>query len=206
MIVIIDYKMGNVGSVLNIIKKVGGKAIVSSDKSIIEKADKLILPGVGNFSKAMTNLKQLDLIDILNKRVLHDKIPVLGICLGMQLMTNKSEEGGVSGLGWIDAEVKRFSFKLEEELKLKVPHMGWNNVQIENNSNITSGLMLNARFYFVHSYFVECTSKENILFSTNHGIEFASGIVNQNIIGVQFHPEKSHKFGMLLIENFLTKC
>jgi glutamine amidotransferase len=199
MIVIVDYGMGNLGSVLNMLKKLNQNAVISSDVELIKSAQKLILPGVGNFQKAMQNLNDLNLISILNQKVLVEKTPVLGICLGMQLMTKRSDEGNVSGLGWIDAETIKFN--LDNYPSLKAPHMGWNNVDFKGRHSISETLE-NSRFYFVHSYFVKCTNINNVLSTTNYGEEFHSGIFLDNIYGVQFHPEKSHKFGFKLFTNF----
>jgi glutamine amidotransferase len=204
MIVIVDFKMGNLGSISNIIKKVGHSSIISSDIETIKKASKIILPGVGSFDKAMQNLNELKLIEILNEKALIEKVPFLGICLGMQLLTNQSEEGNVRGLGWIDAEVKKF--ELSEFPDLKIPHMGWNEVEIPSQHPLCDELYEKSRFYFVHSYYVTCKKKENILMRTQFGRPFDSAIHNNNILGVQFHPEKSHKFGMKLFKNFIEKC
>lgn len=205
MTVIIDYNMGNLGSISNIIKKVGHTSTVTSDIEVIKSAKRIILPGVGAFDKAMHNLQQLQLIDILNKKVLIDKVPVLGICLGMQLLTRKSEEGSTKGLGWINADVVRFNF-LEDKKQLKVPHMGWNEISIPSKHPILHDIGDTPRFYFVHSYHAACDNTENVLTNTSYGYDFASGIYKDNIIGVQFHPEKSHKFGMKLMQNFIEKC
>lgn len=204
MIVIVDYKMGNLGSITNIIKKVGHSSIVTSDIGQISKADKIILPGVGSFDKAMENLKDLNLIEVLNQKALIEKVPVLGICLGMQLLTKSSEEGNVDGLGWIDA--KTVKFQLSDFPSLKIPHMGWNEVQLPQKHILCENMYQDPRFYFVHSYHAVCESDANILMTTHFGYDFASGIVKDNIIGVQFHPEKSHKFGMKLFKNFIEKC
>jgi len=204
MIVIVDYKMGNLGSISNIIKKVGYSSKITSDVNEILKADKIILPGVGSFEKAMKNLKDLDLIDVLTTKALVQKTPILGICLGMQLLTKSSEEGNVNGLGWIDA--KTIKFQLDNQIALKIPHMGWNDVSINIPNPICDQLFNNSRFYFVHSYHVVCEKEENILMKTNFGGDFTSAITKENITGVQFHPEKSHKFGMQLIKNFIEKC
>ncbi len=204
MIVIVDYKMGNLGSVTNIIKKIGHTSVVSSDIDIISKASKIILPGVGSFEKAIDNLRELNLIDVLNEKALIEKVPFLGICLGMQLLTKSSEEGNVDGLGWIDA--KTVKFKLADYPELKVPHMGWNDTQFTSNHFLSEGYHEDPRFYFVHSYHAECEREENVLTKTKFGYEFDSGIIKDNIIGVQFHPEKSHKFGMNLFKNFIEKC
>lgn len=205
MIVIVDYKMGNLGSIANIIKKVGHTSIITSDINIIKNATKLILPGVGSFDKAMKNIRELNLLDVLNEKVLVQKTPLLGICLGMQLLTQKSEEGNVEGLGWIEGEVVKFIFK-ENRSDLKIPHMGWNEVSIPNQHVLFDEMYDHPRFYFVHSYHAVCKHRENILTTSTYGYEFASGIVKYNIMGVQFHPEKSHKFGMKLIKNFIEKC
>ena len=204
MIVIVDYNMGNIGSVTNIIKKVGYTSVISADVDVISQAEKIILPGVGSFDKAMQNLKDLNLIDVLNEKALVQHTPFLGICLGMQLLTKFSEEGNVNGLGWINATTKRF--KLNNFPELKIPQMGWNEVEITNKHAICENLYDYARFYFVHSYHVVCEEEKNVLMKTKFGNEFASGIINNNILGVQFHPEKSHKFGMQLIKNFIEKC
>jgi len=201
MIVIIDYKMGNVGSILNMLRKIGTQAMISSSADDINKADKLILPGVGAFDNAMSNLNSLNLIDTLNRRVLIEKIPVLGICLGIQLLTAKSDEGCFSGLDWIDAKTIRFDFGSNQD-NLKVPHMGWNTVYPRKGSLIFRD-MFEPRFYFVHSYHVICNNKSDILSTTHYGFDFVSGIEKDNIFGVQFHPEKSHKFGMKLLSNFV---
>lgn len=188
MIVIVDYKMGNLGSVTNIIKKIGHTSIVSSDIEVISKASKIILPGVGSFEKAMDNLRELNLIDVLNEKALIEKVPFLGICLGMQLLTKSSEEGNVAGLGWIDA--KTVKFKLADYPELKVPHMGWNDTRFTSNHFLSEDYHDDPRFYFVHSYHAECENEENILTKTKFGCDFASGIIKENIMGVQFHPEK----------------
>jgi glutamine amidotransferase len=200
MIVIIDYGMGNLGSIANMIKKVGAKSIITSDLEEIKRADKLILPGVGSFNNGMRELKELGLIDTLNTKVLEDKTPILGICLGMQLMTQSSEEGELDGLGWIEAESKRFVSK-----SLKVPHMGWNIIYNQKESKLFTPTDDEERFYFVHSYYVSCNNREDILTTTSYGHNFVSSFEKENIVGVQFHPEKSHKFGMRLFKNFVER-
>ena len=200
MIVIIDYDMGNIGSIMNMIKKAGGNAVCSSDTNVIKNAEKLILPGVGAFDKGMNNLKELGIIELLDKKVIEEKTPVLGICLGMQLMTKKSEEGELNGLGWINAETKRFVFN---DKSLKIPHMGWDNITIQKQDMIFEETEENQRFYFVHSYYVDCYETNDILCKTNYGREFVSGFRKNNIFGFQFHPEKSHKYGLKLIKNFI---
>lgn len=200
MICIIDYDVGNIGSIENMIKKIGHECVISRDPIVIKNAKKLLLPGVGSFDYAMNKLEEFNLIEILNEEVLINKKPILGICLGMQLMTKGSDEGLKKGLGWIDAFTN--SFRVND---LKVPHMGWNIVNIKKDSVLVNDFFLENRFYFVHSFFVDCKNKEDILYSTNYGLEFVSGFLKENICGVQFHPEKSHKFGKKLFENFCSK-
>ena len=201
MIVILAYNMGNVGSVLNMIKKIGYDAKITNNKEEILNAEKIIIPGVGSYNNGIENLKDLNLIDILNKKIMIDKIPVLGICLGMQLMAEGSEEGALSGLGWIKGKFVRFNNNLSNTLK--VPHMGWNFINIKKQSKILYNLPENPRFYFVHSYYALPENNEDILTTTNYGHEFVSSFEKDNIIGVQFHPEKSHKFGMSILKNFI---
>lgn len=201
MITIINYHMGNLGSIANMLKRIGAQSTITSDQAEIETAEKIILPGVGHFDKAMHNLRQLELVDVLRKKVLEDGIPVLGICLGMQLLCKNSEEGSLDGLGFIDASVKRFSFS--QENGLKIPHMGWNLIKPEKASTLLEHNGQDARFYFVHSYHAVCNNPQDVLTSTNHGYRFTSSFERNNIIGVQFHPEKSHRFGMQLLKNFV---
>lgn len=198
MIIIIDYGIGNIGSIIKMIGKIGYQAEYSDDFEKIEKATHLILPGVGSFDRGMRGLCDKKLLPILKKKITEDKTPLLGICLGMQMLMERSEEGNEPGLGWIQGEVKKF--RLSEEKK--IPHMGWNNA-VPNDSKSIFRNMENARFYFVHSYYVKCTREENILSETEYGIVFSSAVSNGNIFGVQFHPEKSHKYGMQLLRNFM---
>ncbi len=199
MIVIIDYGAGNVKSIQNILKRIGSDSIISNEKEIIEKASKLILPGVGSFDYGMSKLSELDLIPLLNNKVIVKKTPILGICLGMQLLAKKSEEGKQDGLSWVDAEVKKF---VKLNTLDKIPHMGWGFVDIKRKNNLIS-LDKKHRFYFVHSYYMKAYSDEIIYGSSNYINEFTSFIIKDNIYGVQFHPEKSHKFGMELMSNFI---
>ena len=199
MLVIIDYGIGNVASVYNMFKKIGvSEVVVSSDIKIIEKAKKIVLPGVGAFDKGMENLENAQLIPILNKKVMEDKTPILGICLGMQLLTKQSEEGIRSGLGWIDA--KTIQFKPDSSFGLKVPHMGWDYISVTRENKLLENVK--QRFYFVHSYFVKCTYAEHSIATCNFGGDFTCSVNKENIYGTQFHPEKSLNFGMKVFENF----
>jgi glutamine amidotransferase len=200
MITVIDYGMGNLGSIVNIIRKVGGDAVIASDPDEILLAKKIILPGVGSFDAGMKNLREKNLITPLNKKIMEEKTPLLGICLGMQLITKKSEEGALLGLGWIDAETVKFKFSTND---LKIPHMGWNYLSIKKPSKLFTNMYEEPRFYFVHSYYVACNDKKDILTTTDYGFEFASAIEKENIYATQFHPEKSHKYGIKLIQNFI---
>jgi len=201
MIVIINYGMGNVGSIMNMVKKFTKDVIISSEPEKIKEAEKLILPGVGSFDTGMKNLQQLNIIDLLNKRVMEEKVPVLGICLGMQLLTKRSEEGSLNGLQWIEGETIKFRFG-ENINNLKVPHMGWNYVKKVRDSKLLENMYEESRYYFVHSYYVKCEDESNVILKTKYGVEFTSALQKENIYGVQFHPEKSHKYGLQLIKNF----
>jgi len=199
MISIINYGLGNIGSTINMLKHIGIEAKSESDPIKLSQSEKIILPGVGSFDVAMKQINNIEgLKDVLNYKAKVEKVPILGICLGMQIMTRSSEEGEMKGLGWINADTKKF--KLGKDLK--VPHMGWNNVKANASTGLTALNESDQRFYFVHSYYVKVDDQVNSLFKTNYGLEFDSGIVDQNIYGVQFHPEKSHKFGMNLLEKF----
>ena len=201
MIVILDYGMGNVRSVHNMLKKVGYPSIITSDKQTVLQADKYILPGIGAFDFGIRNLRNAPCFDILKNAVLNDRKPILGICLGMQLLTNGSDEGSDGGLGWIDAYTKKFNFDDMND-KLPIPHMGWNHIKFTDDTTLFKGFNHNNRFYFVHSFYVSCSNKEDVLATSYYGEEFASSIYKENIFGVQFHPEKSHKYGMQLLKNF----
>jgi imidazole glycerol-phosphate synthase subunit HisH len=201
MIVIADYGMGNLGSIFNMFKKIGAKAMISSDLEEIRKAPKILLPGVGSFDTAMNKINETGMQEVLNQKALVEKVPVLGICLGMQLLTESSEEGTKKGLNWIPAQTMKFKFVKEQNLK--IPHMGWNEVTPSSPSNLTKDLPQPSRFYFVHSYYVKVEHEENSILKTTYGITFDSAIQKDNIYGAQFHPEKSHKYGIKLFDNFV---
>lgn len=190
MVVVVDYGMGNLGSIANMLKKIGVTATVSSDTSAIEGADKLILPGVGSFDNGMKNLSERGMAEILNAKVLQNKTPILGLCLGMQLFTQRSEEGKLPGLGWLEAETIRFKFD-EAQNNYKVPHMGWSSVEICRPNPIFKDMTADSRFYFVHSYYLICADLQIVVAKTNYGLMFTSVVAKDNIVGVQFHPEKS---------------
>jgi glutamine amidotransferase len=201
MIAIIDYGMGNLGSIWNMFRVNNIAATVTSRHEEILRAEKIVLPGVGSFDNGMKNLAGQGLIPILQHKVIEMKTPVLGICLGMQLMTEGSEEGTCPGLGWFAADTVRFKFP-EAEIKLKIPHMGWNTIASKKEHPIFNSLYFESKFYFVHSYHVLCREKADVLAETIHGYAFASVIAKNHIWGVQFHPEKSHKHGLKLLKNF----
>ncbi|UCD17684.1 MAG: imidazole glycerol phosphate synthase subunit HisH [Candidatus Zixiibacteriota bacterium] len=199
--VIVTYGMGNLGSVKNMLKKIGCEAVITADPGKIESADRLILPGVGSFDRGMKNIKESGFLEILGQKVLEERTPILGICLGMQLLTEGSEEGITRGLGWISAKTVRFSFN-GSPLPLKIPHMGWNFVRPARKSRLIDNIGDRPRFYFVHSYHVVCNNPDDIVLICNYGGEFACAVQHNNIMGVQFHPEKSHRFGLQLLRNF----
>ena len=200
---IVDYGMGNIFSVQKKLLKETGAVTISSDTSDISKADKIILVGVGHFKKAMDNLNDLNLIEPLNDFAIIKKKPILGICLGMQLMATYSQEGGkVDGLNWVDAEVKKF--KISDSLKFKIPHIGWNSVVQMKDSKLTQGISANEEFYFVHSYFVKPKNEDLTLHRSSYIQNFCSAFERDNIFGVQYHPEKSHEAGQLILQNFLN--
>ena len=202
MVIIVYYGMGNPGSILNRLRRIGVAAAISNEVEDIESAEKLILPGVGYFATGMENLRKYSLIPVLQRKVIEEKTPILGICMGMQLLTNRSEEGAAEGLGWIDAETTKLNIEGHGN-RLRIPHMGWNSIEIKKASPITDGLVTNPEFYFTHSYQVVCHDDDNVVATTHYGHDFASIIQRENIFGTQFHPEKSHQNGITLLKNFI---
>jgi imidazole glycerol-phosphate synthase subunit HisH len=198
MIAIVDYGMGNLGSIQNMLKRIGAAATITADLQVIGDSTKVILPGVGVFDCAMIRINNSGLRAVLDRKALIDCVPMLGICLGMQLLTRSSEEGELPGLGWIPATTIRFP----DRSGLKVPHMGWNLVHRSTPNKMTEGFEEETRFYFVHSYYVKVEDEAHSMLKTEYGVKFDSAIQNGNIYGVQFHPEKSHRFGMRLLTNF----
>lgn len=204
MIAIIDYGMGNIGSIANMIKKVGFRSAIAHTEKEIMDADKVILPGVGAFDAAIEKLKELHMYDALNEFALVKQRPVLGICLGMQLLCKSSEEGVLPGFGWIDAEVRRFNFTgIPGGERLKVPHIGWNVVNsLDDDFVLFKDRDEEMRFYFVHSYAAKCNDRSQSKGTTVFGYEYDSVVAKDNIMGMQCHPEKSHRYGMKVYKNF----
>lgn len=200
MISIINYGMGNVGSVLNMFKRIGVQANIVNTSEEILKAEKILLPGVGAFGNAMNLIDEKGFRNALHVKALEEKIPMLGICLGMQLLTNGSEENkGIAGLGLIDADTIKFDL---EDKELKIPHMGWNCIFGSKENEFIKNLPDNPKYYFVHSYHVRCNNLNDELAYCNYGKPFTAMVQKDNIYGAQFHPEKSHKYGMKLLQNF----
>jgi glutamine amidotransferase len=196
--IIIDYGTGNLNSIKRTLDRVLVRSEIVSSAEDIRSADKIILPGVGHFGNAMSALKELGLIDALNEAVLEKQTPILGICLGLELMAKSGEEGNVAGLGWLDAEAVRFDIKDDH----KVPHMGWNKIAAKKESPLIEGVGGDSEFYFAHSYHLRLKDPSDELTETHYGIAFPSAIQRGNIFGVQFHPEKSHDAGARLLKNF----
>lgn len=203
MVGIINYGLGNLGSIQNMLKVIGEKSVISNDLDKLEKCDKYILPGVGAFDAGMQQLNESGLRDFIFQKVINEKKSILGICLGMQILGRKSEEGKLPGLGLIPFDNIRFRLKDNE---MKIPHMGWDIVDFKHSHPLINSLKGTQRYYFVHSYHALCDSDENVLMTCDYGYEFAAAVVKDNIMGVQFHPEKSHDFGMALLDNFVKEC
>lgn len=199
LIAIVDYGMGNLYSVQRKLSRIGARTVVTSDPSVIGRAEKLVLPGVGHFQSAMENLRRRRLLEPLNNARARG-IPVLGICLGMQLMAHRSEEGDTDGLGWFDAKVVRF--KVRDTVRFKVPHIGWNEIVQKKKNALFRNIPERAEFYFVHAYHLVANHEAVVLAETEYDYRFASAVGSGNILGVQFHPEKSHDIGESLLQNF----
>ena len=199
MIKIIDYGVGNIKAFVNLYKRLGIEIDIASNYKSLNNASKLILPGVGHFDYAMNKFNESGMMEKVNDLVMNKKVPVLGICVGMQIMAVSSDEGSKKGLGWIDAHVKKIDIKNNN---FRLPHMGWNNIIINKNDDILKNLDNNSRFYFLHSYYFNCTNENNIIAFSNYGSNFPSIVRQENIIGIQCHPEKSHEFGEQILKNF----
>ena len=197
MTTIIDYGLGNLESIVNMLKKLGHKSKISKNKEDLLNASKLILPGVGSFDTGMNNLNQRKYTEVLQKKVIENKTPILGICLGMQLLANSSEEGMQRGLGWINGTSVKFAHD-----SLKVPHMGWNNIKLLKQSTLFDPEDRFRKYYFVHSYHMICEDEEDVLATSEYGNNFTAMVEKNNIYGAQFHPEKSHKYGIEILNQF----
>lgn len=204
MITIVDYGIGNLGSIHNMLKKIGYESVISHDREIVERATALILPGVGAFDAGMQHLHASGLVAPLNDLVLNKGIPVLGICLGAQLMTLSSDEGVEPGLGWFQAHTRRMDFSGIEG-RWPLPNIGWRDVQAQNGCDFLQGYDEQPRFYFVHSYYLKAQNPAEVSMTARYGFEFACGLSRDNIHCVQFHPEKSHKFGMNFFRQFFAR-
>jgi len=202
MIHIVDYHMGNLGSIRNMLKYAGVPSVITSSPEDVAEAERLILPGVGAFDHGMASIEQLGLLDALNQAVLDRRVPVLGICLGMQLLTRSSEEGKRPGLGWVPADTIRFRFDEPAFESLRVPHMGWNVVHPAKTDTLFADMASDAAFYFVHSYHAVCDEERHVLARAHYGYDFCCAVHRDNIFGVQFHPEKSHRYGWALLRQF----
>ncbi|MCB0700985.1 MAG: imidazole glycerol phosphate synthase subunit HisH [Chitinophagales bacterium] len=200
MIAIINYGLGNLTSIKNMCKRLSIDATITDDVDVIKNASHLLLPGVGHFKKGMANLHESGLRITITEEVIERGKPILGICLGAQLLTKHSEEGDVDGLGWVDANTVRFD--AERLGKLPIPHMGWSDIKVREGCSLWEGLPEDPRFYFVHAYHFKFEKEEEIAATSLYGYEFACAFQKENIFGAQFHPEKSHKFGMKVLENF----
>jgi imidazole glycerol-phosphate synthase subunit HisH len=203
VIAIVDYGSGNIKAIANIYHRLSIPAFVASTPGDLERATRIILPGVGAFDQAMQHLDDSGLRAALNKRVLEDRVPFLGICVGMQLLARRSDEGKLPGLGWIDADVRRFDDSQFHQ-RTHLPHMGWNDVEGTRGHPLLAGLAEagDTSFYFLHSYYIACDRKEDILAETEYGGRFHAAVQSRNIHGVQFHPEKSHQNGVRMLKNF----
>ncbi|MGI8785228.1 MAG: imidazole glycerol phosphate synthase subunit HisH [Acidobacteriota bacterium] len=201
MITIVDYGLGNIRAFLNVYRRLNVEAKTATSREELEGASKIILPGVGSFDHAMDRLAQSGMREALDDLALRRRVPILGVCVGMQILGRASDEGALPGLGWIDGRVRTLG-SLQSVEKCPVPHMGWNDVRPVVRTGLFDGLDTDARFYFLHSYYFECDREENTLALSNYGADFACAAHDANIFGVQFHPEKSHHYGARLLQNF----
>lgn len=201
MIAIIDYGLGNIRAFVNVYERLNIKINIAHNAFDIKNATKLILPGVGAFDYAMSKLNTSGMREALEEQVITNHVPVIGICVGMQIMAKSSDEGKLPGLGWFDAEVKLFDTK-KIPYKTSLPHMGWNTIHLLGKNRLLEQLSDESRFYFLHSYYFSCNQSEDIIAKTGYGIEYASAVNKGNIYGIQFHPEKSHQNGIQLLQNF----
>lgn len=201
MIAILDFGIGNLSSIKKMLDRLQYESIITSDIDTVNQAEKIILPGVGKFDYGMAQLKEAKLLDVLNEKVLVERTPILGICLGFQMLSGHSEEGHLPGLGWIPGKTVKFEPSKLEKFQ-KVPHMGWTDVRSAKKSKLMEGMFPDPRFYFVHSYHMLPENNDHVLLEANYGYNFTAGVEYGNILGVQFHPEKSHKYGLKLLENF----
>jgi glutamine amidotransferase len=201
MIAIIDYGLGNIKAFVNIYKQLNIPVIIAKNPDQLKDVEKIILPGVGSFDYAMQRFNDSGLRDTVDELVLHKTIPIIGICVGMQMLAKSSDEGNLPGLGWIDAKVKKFDLSTFTHPAC-IPHMGWNDVKPVKSTQLMNNLEKDARFYFLHSYYFHCNRQEDIIATANYGIQFSCAVRFKNILGVQFHPEKSHHWGIQLLKNF----
>ena len=203
MVAIIDCGLGNLGSIANMLDVIGVRSTITDSEKEIDSADHIILPGVGSFDTGMSNLQIKGLDEVIKNQAIAGK-PILGICLGMQLLGRGSEEGALPGLGLIPFDNVKFSF--EQDSNLKIPHMGWNVVEFKKDIPLLEGIDGRQRYYFVHSYHAVCDRDENVMMTCDYGYNFAAAVCKDNVYGVQFHPEKSHSFGMKIFDNFVNRC
>jgi glutamine amidotransferase len=201
MITIIDYGVGNIFAFQNVYKRLNIPTKIAKTQQDLADAKKMILPGVGSFDYAMSQLNASGMREKLDELVLEKKVPVIGICVGMQMMGNRSDEGKLEGLKWIDSEILKFDENLIQQ-RTKLPHMGWNDVAPINNHPLFIGLEKDAIFYFLHSFYFRCKNETESIAVSNYGISFSSAVHRENIYGIQFHPEKSHQYGEKLLHNF----
>lgn len=204
MIAIVDYGMGNLHSVLRRVEKLGYRAVLTSSPDEVAQAEKIILPGVGAFGSGIQRLRDSGMFEVLNDRALKNKTPIMGICLGMQMMARWGEEGDQVGFGWINADCVRFRFEDNQGGYLRTPHMGWNTIEKQKDDPLLQEVPEGSRFYFIHSYYIKANDPTEVVATTDYGVKFASIIRRGNIFGTQFHPEKSHQAGAKIIEAFLS--